>query len=290
MIEVAIRDDDVNYFTRVAELQDAYANLPSSIPISFGVVPFHGCSDSPAVPEDFPDPEKEYPIGHNNELIEFLYDGLTTGDFSILQHGYSHTRNQGNPEFASNGDLRPRLRKGRKYLEELFDCNIDVFVPPNNSFSRSGLRAVKAEGMKTLYYPTPLSRPKTPRVVRMTLGDLWFKYKALGEGPVKFVRRANSFWRLHNREVFMPIRPKPYRVQGSQEFTCMTLTRDDDLSNVKKQLDLTAEHDGKFCLAIHYHSFRSDDFTDRFYRFIELADSKYESAFVRVEDLFKENG
>jgi peptidoglycan/xylan/chitin deacetylase (PgdA/CDA1 family) len=286
MFEFAIRDDDPNYFTDPDELKRAYADLPTSIPISFAVVPFHGCTKTLAIPEGRWEGNKEFPIGENKKLITYLQKELENGSASVMLHGYNHIRYSEGPEFVAGENLQDRVKKGREYLEELLDVDINIFVPPNNSFSRTGLKAIKDENLRTFYYPTPLNRPKTPEVLTTFGRDLLFKYRHRNGGLSDFAHTADRFWRQEDRSVFMPVRPWTYTLQGEPEFTCVSMTRGDSIEPIKRQMEIADRYDAKFCLAIHYHALRSDSFRNSFYELIEYARSELDPRFVRAEALF----
>ncbi|WP_248516824.1 DUF2334 domain-containing protein [Salinarchaeum laminariae] len=286
-LQFAIRDDDCNAFTEVAELERAYARLPADVPVSFAVVPYHASLECPAVPDDRWDEAERRPLEANEDLIEYLQDGLEDGSCAVALHGYSHERFDGRPEFVAGTDLPSRIERGREHLEKTLEHEVDVFVPPNNSLSRRGIQAVKDAGMRLCYYPTPVNRPKTPEVLHVFLRDLWFKYRNKTAGPVSFLRDADRFWRRGDHSVFMPVRPMLYELQGSTEITCVSLTRHNPVDPVKRHLDVAAAHDGKFCVAVHYHAFRDDAFSDRFYELIDYARSNYDVEFVGIEELFE---
>ncbi|MFA1612252.1 DUF2334 domain-containing protein [Halobellus rubicundus] len=285
--DFAIRDDDPNYFTDPNELKRAYAALPDSIPISFAVVPFHGCTKTPAIPEDRWEGDKEFPIDANEELIAYLREELESGSASVMLHGYNHVKYADGPEFVAGDNLYNRIQKGREYLENVFNIDIEIFVPPNNSFSRAGLKAVKDESLRTFYYPTPLNRPKTPEVLTTFGQDLVFKYRHRSGGLFEFVSAADSFWRQENRSVFMPVQPWTYTLQGEPELTCVSMTRTDSIKRIKRQMEIADYYDAKFCLAIHYHAFRSATFRSSFYELINYARSELDPRFVRAEELFE---
>jgi hypothetical protein len=286
-LEFAIRDDDCSYFTDVSELEQAYAELPETIPVSFAVVPYRACEKNPAVPETHWENDEKRPIGENTELVEYLRAGLEDGSLSVALHGYTHERIDRKPEFVAASNPLERIQEGRNHLESVFDQRITVFVPPNNSLSSQSITAVKKSNLQLCYYPTPVSRPKNVDVSRMFVRDLWFKYRHKTGGPISFIRDANRFWRQEDRSVFMPVRPWPYNVQGGAEFTCVSMTQDASTEPIKKQISVAAENDGKFCLAIHYHSFRSNGFRRRFYELIEHVRSTYDVEFIQMEKLFE---
>ena len=64
-----------------------------------------------------------------------------------MLHGYWHDEPHGRPEFSRGRDLGRRVAKGRRYLEDLLQTTIRVFVPPHNAIGRQGLRAIAAEGL-----------------------------------------------------------------------------------------------------------------------------------------------
>lgn len=286
-LEFAIRDDDCNYFTDVSELERAYMDLPDTVPISLAVVPYRACEQNPAVPETHWENDERRPIGENTALIEYLQTGLDDGRVSVALHGYSHERIDGKPEFVAASDPLRRIRDGRDHLESALDHDITVFVPPNNSLSNQSIIAIKKTGLRLCYYPTPLNRPKSTDVFRVFTQDLRFKYQHKKGGPISFIRDADRFWRQKDRSTFMPVRPCRYNVQGGTEFTCVSMTRDNSIEPIKRHISVAAENDGKFCLAIHYHSFRSNKFHRRFYELIEHVQSTYDVNFIPIESLFE---
>jgi hypothetical protein len=285
MFDFAIRDDDTNYHTDPEELTAAYEDY--DVPVSLSVVPFHGCTRSNAIPERYWDGgDERFPLAENEALVAHLSDGISDGRYSIMQHGYDHVKTDDGPEFGRDDDLRAKVREGRSYLEDVLDVEIDVFVPPNNTFCAAGLDAVKAANMRTCYYPTPLDRPKSPEVLSLFASDLRFKYRHTDAGPVGFLRDAYRFWGQQDRSVFMPVRPFPYQVQGGWECTAVTLGDGTRVEKVKRQLALADELDGQFCLAVHYHNFRSDTFRRKFEAVLSYARDELEPNFVHCADLF----
>jgi len=287
--QFVVRDDDLNYFTDPAELESAYADLPTEIPVSYAVVPFHGCTRTGAIPEEYWSGDEEYPLAENEALVAYLRDGLDSGDLDVMLHGYNHIYYDDGPEFVAGDDLRGRLRRGREYLESLLETELSVFVPPNNSFSRAGLDAVKDAGMATFYYPTPFDRPRTPEVAAVTARDFWFKYRHKEDGVVSFLADADRLWRCGDRDVFMPVRPFPYTIRDAPEVTSVSLTRshgDAHVEHVKLHMRLADRYDGVFSLAVHYHAFRDDAFRKRFYELVTYARDRLDPEFVRARDLF----
>lgn len=284
MFEFAVRDDDPNYFTDPTELEAPYMDY--DFPVSFAIVPFQGCTDIPTVPENYHQGDEEFPLGENESLVEYLRAEVDAGNISVLLHGYNHVYYESGPEFVAGEDLGGRVERGLGYLEGLLGTDVDMFVPPSNSFSRRGLEAVKAAGLKTFYYPTPFGRPKTPEVIRMFLKDLRFKYRHKNTGLTAFLRDSDRFWRREDRDVFMPVQPFPYHVQGQGEFTAVSLSETSDIGVIRRQLELADHYNGGFCLAVHYHSFRSETFREKFEDIISYAREELNPRFVHAGELF----
>jgi hypothetical protein len=286
MFEVAIRDDDTNHFTTPAQLEHAYGDLWGEVPISLAVVPEHGCTRTPAVPQQHWTGTERFPIAANEELVEFLNEGVDAGRVSIMQHGYDHVRTAAGPEFVAAGDFDDRVRRGRATLEALFDVPVDIVVPPNNAFSAAGLQEVKAAGMATFYYPTPFGRRPSPAALRAVMRDLRFKRAHSRGGTRGFLADAVAFWLRGDRTVPMPIRPWSYTVDGAPEFTAISLTGDRPVTPILRNIELAAVAGGKLCLAVHYHSFTDPAFRAKVEAVIEHA-AAHGATFVHAHRLFE---
>jgi hypothetical protein len=142
-----IRDDDTSFFTSPEDLERVYGEVSQWGPISLAVVPFHRAGPSKGVPEKFRGRWSVHPLHENQPLVDYLRTGIAQGRFEIMLHGYHHDEPDGQPEFASGDDLLCRLADGRKYLEDVLDTTVRVFVPPHNTIGRQGLRAIAREGL-----------------------------------------------------------------------------------------------------------------------------------------------
>lgn len=142
-----IRDDDTNFFTTPEDLERAYGEISQWGPISLAIIPFCRPGMNKAVPEKYRDRRDIHPLHKNQPLVEYLRDGIAQGRFEAMLHGFHHDEEHGNPEFAQGPALAARVTDGRKYLEDLLDTTIRVFVPPYNAIGRQGLRAIAREGL-----------------------------------------------------------------------------------------------------------------------------------------------
>lgn len=144
-MEFCIRDDDTSYFTMPDDLEKVYGPFTKGGPVSLAVVPFHRAGTSGCVPDQFRGRGTVHPLHENQPLVRYLRNGVSTGRFEIMLHGYHHDESNGVPEFLSRADLSQRVSRGRKYLEDLLGTKIRVFVPPGNAIGAAGLRAIARE-------------------------------------------------------------------------------------------------------------------------------------------------
>ena len=142
-----IRDDDTSFFTSPEELEKAYGEITQWGPVSLAVVPFHKAGISKGVPEKFRGRWTVHPLHENTEIVTYLRKRVAEGRFEIMLHGYHHDEPNGQFEFAHGKYLTTRVCDGKKYLEDVFDTQIRVFVPPHNTTGRQGLRALSAAGL-----------------------------------------------------------------------------------------------------------------------------------------------
>ena len=151
-IKFAIRDDDISYFTTPQELEDVYSFIEEGA-ISLSVVPFtvpyHGDVSPYGAKLDY----RCYAIGKNAELTKYLREKVKNGRFDILLHGYSHEYKKLNnvwiPEmlWKPEKQLEKELSVGKKYLENLFEHTIKIFVSPNNKIDRKGIKVINKLGL-----------------------------------------------------------------------------------------------------------------------------------------------
>ncbi len=283
-MKFAIRDDDTCYFTSPEDLKKAYGELWGKIPISLAVVPFVKARKAPFIPKEFWESNKEYPVGENQELVSFLKKEIKNGNVSIMLHGYNHEYYP-QPEFVGGKNLKEKVIEGKRYLEEVLETEINTFVPPSNSMSKEGILAVKEAGLKLLYYPTPKGRPNSFRKWKVFLDDLLFKYKERQSSRIGFLKNCYNFWIRKNRDVFMPVKPFPYEINGIKEFNCVSLTSKTSINNVIRNIGIANSYDGYFCLAVHYHAFNNQKFKDKFEQVFNYTQDKNNMQLVHVDSI-----
>ena len=147
-LHFCIRDDDTSFFTSPDELERAYGAISARGPVSLAVVPYCRAGSNKAVPEELRNTGSVHPLHENAPLVGYLRDRVSAGRFEIMLHGYYHDDIHGRPEFSvEDADLERRVVEGRRYLEELLDTTVRVFVPPHNAIGRRGLQAVARAGL-----------------------------------------------------------------------------------------------------------------------------------------------
>lgn len=148
MVKLIIRDDDLNYFSRVDDLKHVYEEI-SSFPISFAVIPMvTDVSTYGKCPDTFGNIEPQW-IGDNLELSTWLKSGLAAGSLDVLMHGITHkycVDEEGGrkPEMVwrNEKDLTQEIISLKERLEALLDHPITVFVAPSNTISKYAIKCV----------------------------------------------------------------------------------------------------------------------------------------------------
>ena len=224
-MKFAIRDDDINYFTKPKELENIYKTLWHKCPISLSVVPFQISEQSGAVPREHWNDNRVFPLDNNKELVEFLIEKIKEGKIAITLHGYNHRGR----EFENGENLDEKIRKGKDYLENLFNTSIKVFVPPHNALSLKGMLAAKNYGLNLI------SVPSIKKFNRPLKEEYLF---ALGKRIYYLIRYKQNY-------------PYIFNFSGQKELPFYSLTPSVKLEQLKKCFDFCIKRDGIFCLATH---------------------------------------
>ena len=237
-MKFAVRDDDTNYFTKPEDLERVYKDIWDTVPVSLAVIPFVGGGRIESIPPEYWQGNKVFPLGENKKLVEFLKEQIARGRVSLMLHGYSHKDYPNGYEFEAGSDLFNKVRRGKRYLEELFGVTIKTFVPPHNSLSRRGAQAVIDNGLNILmaYSHWPWERPLEAANFINFARMVWFW---LRYGKSKRYPKALSFSR-------------------HKEFGCYTLHPTVSLRELKEGLQFAMKKGGNFCLAAHYYALIKD--------------------------------
>jgi len=270
MAAILLRDDDINYFTSVENLEEVYSALWSRnnpVPVALAVVPFQTGCQSGAIPDHAEDSSELFPIGENEELVEYLRDRISEGSVSIMQHGFSHEDFANGFEFEACPNPAERLRRGRKHLEGVFNTEISTFVPPHDRLSRSATRAVANEGLDILtsfgYWPH--RRPFT-------------------------MRSANNFlklaaFRLKHGETLR----YPGRLSFNDHFEHPSYSFDRDVTDgmIKEGIDFTSRMNGTTCIGYHYWDLIDEGRISSFHGIVEYCLDDETVRLVFDDELFR---
>ena len=186
-MQFLIRDDDACALTRPDEIERCYGRFWDEIPVGLSVTPFR-IPDKPGhgMPETLSRLDEPHPLGDNSEMVSFLREQIAAGRIFVALHGYHHARVEGQPEYVGGQDLARKTREGRTYLEDLLDCSIHTFVPPNNAVGEAGFAAVVGAGLNLVNnqtYPLSFFQAAGPRARLNQALDLQASCEKAGPVP-----------------------------------------------------------------------------------------------------------
>ena len=198
-MKFVIRDDDVNFFSTPSDIEALYGDIfAQNIPVGFSAIPFVG-EKADVYPWQFPGVKKEYPIGENAALVEYMKQHEL---IEILQHGCTHETIEGIFEYQKITGLYEDTSRGKLHLEETFARPITVFVAPHDQFSnhaidsieRTGLNIIRSKGSKNI-----ITRfDYVSVIIKMLLHKIRFAFISIYSAPaypftVSFKRHAEAF-------------------------------------------------------------------------------------------------
>ena len=155
-----------------------------------------------------------------------------------MLHGYSHKNFPDGFEFQVAPDLESRLRRGRTYLEQLFERPIRTFVPPHNALGRRGPGGAGRGGARRAGLVSLLSsKPEA-----LETGNA-------GELPAD-LSFSNSERGADGRSRL--IYPFPLRYKNHAEFGCHLLLPWTQADELIAGFEQARRLGGDFCLATHY--------------------------------------
>lgn len=145
---VVFRMDDYSAVSDT-ELESRIINIfiEKKIGLTLGVVP-HVCSG------DDKDPAPQMLISLSKEKAALLREGISSGCIDIALHGYSHQANstQISSEFAGldYGTQLKKISDGKKYIENVTNFPLEIFIPPWNQYDGNTLHALEVTGFQVL--------------------------------------------------------------------------------------------------------------------------------------------
>lgn len=154
MIQLAIRDDDMNFFTNVEDLEKVYSRF-NKFPISYAVVPYVLDVSTRGACPDTKGNNIAKDVAENNILVDWVRRGIKDGTCDVLLHGVHHSY-----KFTEKGNklaemqwrdhetnLAVLLKVEKERLSTLFDYPITCFVAPSNKITKYCLAQVVKAGM-----------------------------------------------------------------------------------------------------------------------------------------------
>lgn len=148
MVKLAIRDDDLNFFSKIEDVENAYMPI-KGFPVSFAIIPaVTDVSTIGLCPETRGNKTPMY-IGDNKELMQWLKEEKTFDGIDICMHGINHTYHfdkKGNKVaemlWRDEPELAETIGFWKSKLEKDLDTKISCFVAPSNLISKYGIKCV----------------------------------------------------------------------------------------------------------------------------------------------------
>lgn len=269
-VRIAIRDDDTSYFTRPEELEEVYAGVERSMPVSLAVTPFAVEAFHLGDPVRFYQGVEPRPLGENGEMTAYLREGLAAGRLSVMCHGYTHayTRTVHGAlvqecVWKSDARLAGEAAQARRYLEATLGGSVRTFVPPGNAIRLAAAMGV-GRSFPRLLTTIPLRRWREfvphPGAWAALARRAWGQLR--DGSPAPKAERVGSVW-------FLP------------SISLTALTRWEDLT---RYFALCERTDGGLVVAVHYWELRGEVWA-MLYRFLEYASARG-ARFVHCDELF----
>ena len=242
MPNFAIRDDDTSFFTSPDELEAVYSGFFGRVPIALAIVPYSVPQHRFKTFDPTRDSHEQLALGSNKELVTWLRKKIKLGHVDVMLHGYNHQYKFingkwfGEYRWKSREQLLDETYKGKSYLEQLLDVPIEIFVPPSNSISKSGVAAIRQAGLNLSgIMGRGFDRP-------FTLGY-----------PYAYFKRW--MWRLFNGDAY----PYPISLGGIKELRAYPLTPGVHRDNLLSQIASCAVLKAPFVVATHYWEFQQSE-------------------------------
>ena len=270
-MKLALRDDDTSYFTEPDRLEAVYHDVWDRLPVALAVVPHAAGFRDKAIPEQYWQADRAFPLEENPPLVERLRRLVAEGRVTIAQHGFTHEDFPGGYEFQAAPDIADRLRKGRSYLERVLDTRIRIFVPPHNALSKRGLAAVSEAGLNLLgsfLSFRPSMRPWDSRTPAN-----WWRIRRY---------RATTGRDKGDRMIY----PHVLRYSNHAEFGCHSLIPGTTVDDLVSGFEEARQAGGHFCVATHYWEVDAT-LKNVLLRFLDHASAIKDVEFVAAERLFE---
>lgn len=229
-----IRDDDTCAFTAPEKLVKCYAHIWDKVPVNLSVTPFRIPGNDKSVPKYFNGRAKPIPLENNSELVEFLKEKQRENKVHVAMHGYHHSKPKGLPEYVGETDLFEKTKEGKSYLEELLDCHISTFVPPNNALAREGFIATVENGLNLINIPSLIRPGRRPFHFENIPNFLKIKY----------------YWYVKKMSY-----PHVLNFHDHKEISYFSVTPSQRMDTLIEAFEHRRKVNGVFIFSVHYHAF-----------------------------------
>lgn len=273
-MKIAIRDDDISFFTTPEELEGVWSGF--GLPITFAVTPFMVESEHGKFygrEYDFHQTGKvEFPLRMNDDLIEYLRCRIFSGSASIALHGCNHqykatdhglVAEYAGHEFTS---LKEKTERAKKEVENLFQQNITVFCPPDNAISREGLKAVASSGIQCVQRAFPL------------------KYFDV---PISLASLRHFMSRIYFRVRHQVVYSKPFPNGFVIEAAAYLFKDSVPLEKMIRDFDIFHQRDLPFTIATHYWELKNEPLRIKLLRLLDYINSKPNVVFCALREVFE---
>ena len=134
-----IRDDDLNYFTKLENIHFYYEDfIKNKIPLCFAAIALVNPARDNILNYNnkFNKIDKIFNIKNNTDLIKLI---KKNNNFEILQHGCTHQNYGKIREYQYNKNNFKRTIIANKVLSKAFERRIHTFVAPHDAFSNESI-------------------------------------------------------------------------------------------------------------------------------------------------------
>lgn len=152
MVELIIRDDDLNFFTKYEDVEKVYKEI-EGFPVSFAAIPeVTDISRVGKCPETKGNKEPQW-IGNNSELVMWMKEKLSKGKIDVLMHGLTHGykpeigKQDAEMQWRDEKELLQEIKEQKARMQDVLNYPITVFVAPSNKISKYGIKCVEESGL-----------------------------------------------------------------------------------------------------------------------------------------------
>jgi hypothetical protein len=238
---LVLRDDDVNFFTEVSQLEKFVSLLPPNVPIILGLVPLIRPSVCAIVPPHYwSSTEREYPMTDNKALCTLLKELVRNGKVVPALHGISHQYKPNIfgkmiPEFYHSKISHKDLSRATSVIKEATGISPTIFIPPGNKISPHNYNMIKKSFQYILNSPSFLTPSRPLRV------DHFLRWLLRISSPSKFLQRS------------------PFKTNALSEIASIDFKPFSNLEEIVAGINAVSKPSNLICLATHYWEVANDD-------------------------------